>query len=99
MIRAASLTVLMLSLTACDGVMRIRGVAPDNTTCVLKLIEDKTGEVKNTIPVSGSFEETIFFAGAWRAPEINVTAECGGKTVAIAEDPEFPEVDLGTLEP
>ena len=99
MTRIIVLLTVTLTLAGCDGIMRIRGVAPDSSACVLKLVEDDTGQVKNIIPVSGTFEETIFFAGHWRAPELDVVTECGGKIISTVRNPEFPEVNLGNIKP
>lgn len=87
------------ALTACDAVLRVRGVAPSNASCIVKLIDEDTGHVANTFTVSGTFEEKVFFPGQWRAPEVAITAECGGKLVATVLHPDFPEVDLGKIEP
>jgi hypothetical protein len=93
------LSLAPLALTACDGVLRIRGVAPEKTSCIIKVIDEETGRTANSFTVSGPFEENVFFPGQWRAPDIAVTAECGGKLVSTVLHPDFPEVDLGKIEP
>lgn len=86
----AIIAVSCIALTACDGVMRIKGVAPSTPRCVVTLTDAGTGKVANTFVVAGTFEERVFFPGAWRAPGMTVSAECGGKTVVSVQNPSFP---------
>ena len=97
--RIALVVVSCAAITACDGVMRIKGTAPTEPGCLVKLTDAGTGQVANTFMVAGAFEERVFFPGAWRAPGMTISAECGGKTVVSVHNPSFPEVDLGNLEP
>jgi len=86
-----------VALSGCDGHLRIRGETPDSEPCIVALIDSSSGRAANTFTVSGSFTENVFFPGAWRAPSMSVTAQCGGKLVKTVQNPSFPELNLGKL--
>lgn len=86
-------------LCACDGGMNIRGETPPNIPCIITLTDTASGSVANTFTVSGPFREAVFFPGAWRAPQMTLRAECGGKTLMVVENPRLGEVNLGNLKP
>jgi len=85
-----------LLLSACDRVLRIRGVAPD--ACLLHLVDGDTGQIANTFPVSGSFEQRLMVGGLV-APNFTVNVECRGKLVKSIAHPEIRngQVDLGEI--
>lgn len=79
--------------------MNIRGETPPNISCVITLNDKATGKVANTFKVSGPFQERVFMPGAWRAPPMTLTAVCEGETVAVVENPQLGEVNLGNIKP
>ncbi|WP_428382109.1 hypothetical protein [Nevskia ramosa] len=89
---------LCFVIAGCDAVLRIKGVAPAEP-CTLNLIDEASGRTANTFVVSGPFEQRVMFPGAWRAPKLSIAAECRGKFITTVVNPQFPEVDLGRLEP
>ena len=88
-----------LALTACDGILRIRGETPNNAECTVSLVDERTGHVANAFTVSGAFEKSVLFHGYWHAPDLVVNAECSGKFVSTVRHQSFHELDLGKLEP
>jgi hypothetical protein len=86
-------------LCACDGVMNIRGETPPNTPCLISLVDKASGNVANTLNVSGPFRESLIFPAAWRAPQMTLRVQCQDQTVKVVENPGFGEVNLGNLKP
>lgn len=97
--RAISFLATAILLCGCDGAMNIRGETPPNISCVITLNDKATSKVANTFQVSGLFQERVFLPGAWQAPPMTLTAVCGGKTVAVIDNPQIGEVNLGNIKP
>ena len=96
-----SIVTISLLLFACDGGFQIRGSAPDDGRCVVKVFEDESEHPYKTFNVRGQFNEVVMFGG-WSRSEWAVTAECNGRSVKalLHLNPRYEEpVELGTLEP
>ena len=95
------------SLSGCIGTLdtafKIKGTAPEQMQCEIKTIRAKTGEVIYRKPVAGEFINTVVIGG-WDTSQIDVVAECEGKTsikvenVAPAKYWESP-LELGDISP
>ena len=74
--------------------VRIKGEAPQGTTCLIHVVDAERGRIAKSVMVSGTFEEKVFLPGV---PVIAITAECGGRQVRTVLHPDLPDVNLGKL--
>ena len=87
-----------------DGAIRVRGAAPSQAECILKVLDSGTKRLVESRTVTGPFEETIVVGGLFPGP-VDLEVNCAGRAVkSIAsvhpslENWETP-VDLGQIEP
>ena len=83
-----------VALAGCDTVVRIKGEAPQSTTCLVHVVDKERGRIAKSVEVSGTFEEKVVLPGARL---IAITAECGGRQVRTVIHPVLPDVNLGKL--
>ena len=79
----------LVQLSGCIGTLDsafiVHGYAPEQMKCEVKTIRAKSGEVINRKQVAGEFTNTVVIGG-WDTSQIDVVAECDGKTSKKVED-------------
>jgi hypothetical protein len=88
-VRTIFIVCIATSLTGCIGTLdtafRVHGHAPEQMKCEVKTIRAETGEVIYRKLVSGEFINTVVIGGL-DTSQIDVVAECDGKTLKKVED-------------
>lgn len=96
---------VVLLLYGCDSGFRVSGVAPEDGDCHIKVIDEDSKKVYESISVAGEFTETVIVGGGWITSSFTINAECEGRKVKTVthvtpgkENYEKP-VHLGNVEP
>jgi hypothetical protein len=105
LVKSVALAAVVLLMSGCDSAFRIHGVAPQDGSCIVNVVDKERDSIYESYAVVGEFTETVIVGGGWNTPTFTVAAECSGVAVKSVENVtpnkenyERP-IELGIIEP